>query len=274
MNDLVSIIIPCFNQAQYLPETLSSVLNQTYNKWECIIVNDGSIDNTEQVAQQWTKKDNRFSYVFKPNTGVSDTRNTGIKAAKGTLILPLDADDKIGENYLELAVNAFKEDSNLKLFYSNAEKIGQEQGIWKLEPFSLKRLALSNMIFCSAVFRKKEWERVGGYDTNMIHGLEDWEFWIALLKDGGNVKKTETVCFYYRIKKDSRNNSFDESQKKELIDYITAKHAQFYNKILGNHIELHKKMIQNKKKMLHLQKSKKNAFNVLSNYLLGINIFK
>jgi glycosyltransferase involved in cell wall biosynthesis len=64
---VISIIVPCYNQAQYLDEALNSVLNQTYENWECIIVNDGSPDNTEFVAQKWCAKDIRFKYIFQKN---------------------------------------------------------------------------------------------------------------------------------------------------------------------------------------------------------------
>ncbi|MFV8358229.1 glycosyltransferase family 2 protein, partial [Flavobacterium sp. XS1P32] len=90
-NPQVSIIVPCFNQAQYLSEALKSVLEQTYENWECIIVNDGSPDDTKQIAQKWVEKDSRFKYIFKENGGLSSARNEGINYAKGTFILPLDA---------------------------------------------------------------------------------------------------------------------------------------------------------------------------------------
>lgn len=72
---LISVIVPCYNQAQYLDECLQSVLDQTYQNWECIIVNDGSPDNTEEIALRWTKKDSRFRYLKKENEGLSSARN-------------------------------------------------------------------------------------------------------------------------------------------------------------------------------------------------------
>lgn len=106
----ISVVVPCYNQAQYLDECLQSVLNQTYQDWECIIVNDGSPDNTEDVAKSWAEKDTRFIYLSKENGGLSSARNAGIEIAKGEWILPLDADDKIGERYLELAEKEFEND--------------------------------------------------------------------------------------------------------------------------------------------------------------------
>lgn len=104
---LISIIVPCYNQAEYLDECLQSVLDQTYYNWECIIVNDGSSDNTEIVAQQWLNKDGRFKYSAKENAGLSLARNTGIANTNGEFILPLDADDKIGKDYCTKAIEVF-----------------------------------------------------------------------------------------------------------------------------------------------------------------------
>ena len=122
MKKRVSIIVPCYNQAQYLDECLQSVLEQTYPHWECIIINDGSPDNTEKVAQEWVVKDTRFKYIYKENGGLSSARNAGIEIADGEFILPLDADDKISAHYLKLAVKEFEKDTYLKVVYCKAEK--------------------------------------------------------------------------------------------------------------------------------------------------------
>ncbi len=273
MNQLVSIIIPCYNQAEYLPEALGTVIKQTYVNWECIVVNDGSKDNTKEVTKEWLIKDNRFSYIEINNKGVSNARNIGIEAAKGIFILPLDADDKISFDYIELALKEFKKDTSLKVVYGNAERFGIIKGLWKLKGFTLKNLAQSNMIYCSALFKKTDWEKVGGYDTNMIHGLEDWEFWIALLKNGGGVKQIDKIVFYYRIKKVSRNKEFDDIQKIELYNYICAKHALFFTTQLGSNIVLNQNILKLEKQVKHLTKSKKNAINVLFKSFFGVKLF-
>ena len=92
---LISVIVPCYNQAQYLDDCLQSVLDQTHQDWECIIVNDGSPDNTEEVAKKWLAKDSRFKYLYKENGGLSSARNAGIKDSIGQFIFFLDCDDKI-----------------------------------------------------------------------------------------------------------------------------------------------------------------------------------
>lgn len=259
MSVVISIIVPCYNQAQYLGEALQSVLDQTFVNWECIIVNDGSPDNTEEVAQKWVAKDSRFIYLYQKNGGLSSARNAGIAMATGDLILPLDADDKIDHEYLELARQSFRADENLKLVYAKAYKFGIKNEEWILNPFSLKELSLGNMIYCSALFKKQDWLRVNGYDVNMKYGYEDWEFWIAILKNGGTVKKLDKICFYYRIKEESMLKSISASQDKALYDYVCTKHIDLYIKIFGNYpsfykqvkeIQMHQKKLLSRKKFI------------------------
>lgn len=228
----ISVIVPCYNQAQYLDECLQSVLDQTYTDWECIIVNDGSPDNTEDVAKKWTEKDARFKYLKKENGGLSSARNAGIENAKGEWILPLDADDKIGERYLELAEKEFEKEYTI--IYCEAEFFGDKTGKWELPEFSIPVLAEKNCIFCSAFYNKSNWERVGGYDIKMQYGLEDWEFWINILNnDKFNVFKLNYVGFYYRMKENSMITNLVNDRKKQMICYIEQKHFQFFTKHLG-----------------------------------------
>lgn len=92
---LVSIIIPSYNASKYLNETIASVVRQTFSYWECIIVDDGSTDDTAKIVKEWIRKDNRFKYVYQSNTGLSAARNKGLEYAKGDFIQFLDADDVI-----------------------------------------------------------------------------------------------------------------------------------------------------------------------------------
>ena len=101
MNPKISIIIPCYNQAQFLEECLQSVLDQSYENWECLLINDGSTDQTEEICKIWVRKDNRFSYYKRQNQGVTKTRDFGLDNAKGEWIQFLDADDILAANKLE-----------------------------------------------------------------------------------------------------------------------------------------------------------------------------
>lgn len=269
----VSIIVPCYNQAQYLNESLQSVIEQTYINWECIIVNDGSPDNTKEIAEIWLEKDARFKYVYQENGGLSSARNFGISHASGEFILPLDADDKIAPNYVLLALKAFHEDESLKVVYCKAEKFGIENGVWDLEAFSLFTLSRKNMIFCSALFRKNDWEQLGGYDPNMKYGCEDWEFWIALLKNGGNVKQLNKVGFYYRTKAVSMIKEVENKQYDYLFSYLSIKHADFFVNHFGSFFVLDAKIKEVKKIEQAKLNSPKYVLDVFCKRFFGFTIF-
>jgi len=231
---LVSVIVPAYNQAEYLPDALASVLNQTYSNWECIIVNDGSSDHTSQVAEEWCRKDHRFRFISLQNGGVSNARNTAISIASGFYILPLDGDDKISDNYIDELVKIMNERPDVKVCYGQGEKFGIVSGVWNVAEYSLENLILSNMIHCSGLFRKTDFDAVGGYDIKMHDGLEDWEFWINLLKNGGKVVKSDAARFYYRVKDVSRMTKISRGQRYRLLAYIYYKHSELYESFIND----------------------------------------
>ena len=103
---LVSVIVPCYNQGAYLDDALESIFNQTYNLWQCIIVDDGSTDDTKYIAQKWVDKDSRFIYKFKNNGGLSSARNFGLFFSKGDFIQFLDADDVIKSDKFKIQIHS------------------------------------------------------------------------------------------------------------------------------------------------------------------------
>jgi glycosyltransferase involved in cell wall biosynthesis len=245
VNTLVSVIVPCYNQAQYLSEALQSVLGQTITNWECIIVNDGSSDNTEFIASTWCKKDNRFQYLKKENGGLASARNEGIKVAKGKYILPLDADDKIGSRYLEEAAKILNKDREIGIVYCNVEFFGEKTGKWKLPDFSIDGILIMNMIICTALFRRSDFLETKGFDPNMKYGWEDWDLWLSLIENGKGVYKLPGVHFYYRIK--NKNSMLqDLSLRPEKYRYslktIYLNHFDLYLSKQGNPIELYSKL--------------------------------
>jgi glycosyltransferase involved in cell wall biosynthesis len=107
---LVSIIIPTYNRAYLISETMNSVLAQTYQNWECIIVDDGSTDNTEALIKEYSKKDGRFQYFIRPPDlpkGVSNSRNFGLEKSKGELINFFDSDDIMLTGFLKKRIEVF-----------------------------------------------------------------------------------------------------------------------------------------------------------------------
>lgn len=231
-SELFSVIIPCYNHAKFLRETIDSVLKSTYPNIEIIIVDDGSKDESKQVAEKLVSKYANITYVFQQNQGPGKARNNGISRAKGVYILPLDADDLISKEYITAAVDILKTDTDVKVVYAEAEKFMEKTGPWILKPFSLYNLARNNMIYVSGIYRKADWEAVGGYSEVAI--WEDWEFWIKLLKQGGKVVKLSFVGFYYRIQATGRRKTMNDEKKRNFIAYLNEKHKDFmYEQLNG-----------------------------------------
>lgn len=227
---LVSVVIPCFNQAQYLEETVESALNSTHHPLEVLIVNDGSTDGSLELAQRLASNYSNLRLLDQKNQGVAAARNHGICEAKGEYILPLDGDDLISVDYIEKAVKVLEESPSVKVVYAQGIKFNQEGSkAWNLKPFSRNALAKDNMIFVSALFRKSDWEACGGYSEDMTMGREDWEFWIKMLKNGGEVVQLPFIGFHYRLTPNSkRKRTGTKQKKKERIAYLNQKHAEFF----------------------------------------------
>ncbi|SHE37334.1 Glycosyl transferase family 2 [Mariniphaga anaerophila] len=256
----VSVIVPCYNDGIYLEEAVKSVLASTYPNVEAVIVNDGSTDNTNEIGKKLQQQFSNVKYIEKKNEGLPKARNMGIAEAKGDLILPLDADDKISKDYISEAVHLFEQDRNnqLKLVYCNAQFFGKKQGEWKLKDFSLKKIAKDNMIFCSAVYRKEDWAKIGGYSPEMLGGWEDWEFWISMLKNGGDVVRLPITGFFYRIKENSMRKGMTKKLKSEKINFLNKRHRDFFQKQLNGPLRKSRslsKPVNNIAKILGARKS-------------------
>lgn len=237
MNNKISVIVPCYNQKEYIKETIDSVKNQTYSNWECIIIDDGSTDESVEVIESLISSDDRFVLLKLTNGGVSRARNEGINISTGGYVLPLDGDDKINSRYLELAINYFIENPDTDLVYCNAEFFGAKKGYWDLPEYTYEYMFDLNCIFCSAIYKKEDYLiKTQGYDTKLVYGYEDWDFWLQLLNKNSKVIKLKPVLFYYRQKETSRNTVVLEREKLDTtLKYIYTKFFEdFYENLGGN----------------------------------------
>lgn len=226
----VSVVIPFYNMEEFLEETVESVLRSTYPHLEIVLMNDGSTDRSFEIASRLAEQHPSIALYTQENKGVAVARNRAISLSHGTYILPVDADDRIGEEFIERAVNILEQQSDVKVVCPKSVFIGARSGEWKLPEFSLRLLARKNMICACALYRKSDWERIGGYCEEII-AREDWEFWISMLKDGGRVVCLPYVGFYYRIRKNSKRVS-DRSLKKRVIDVLNKRHPEFFRREL------------------------------------------
>lgn len=226
----LSVVIPCYNHGKYLPEALASVdKSSNRDEIEVIIVNDGS--NDEYTNQFISNLDqNKYVIINQENLGLAKARNNGIRIAKGKYILPLDSDNQVLSPYLIDALDVLDSDKSISVIFGNREFFGEKNSIDSVGEFNLQRLMLGNYIDACAVFRKKCWEEVGGYDEKMPYmGIEDWDLWLNFSFNGKKFYFINSICFRYRVLSSSMINSICKSNFQILDDYIYNKYSNFLN---------------------------------------------
>ena len=216
---------------EFLEETLDSVLSSDYPNFEVIVMDDGSKDRSLEIAESYKSRYENVRVYTQANSGVATARNHAISKAGGVYILPVDADNRISKELIHSAVDILESDPEVKVVCPRAEFFGDRSGEWVLPPFSLSLLARKNMMDTCAVYRKSEWERIGGYCAEIV-AREDWEFWISMLKDGGKVVKLPEIGLFYRVREQSKRVT-DRLLKKHVIDVLNRRHPDFFERELG-----------------------------------------
>jgi glycosyltransferase involved in cell wall biosynthesis len=229
----VSVVIPCYNQGHFLDEAVDSVLVQTFRDFEIIVVDDGSTDPfTEHLLADYRKQ--KTSVLHTANQGLASARNNGIREASGQYILPLDADDRIAPEYLAEAVQVLDGNPDIGIVYCRARLFGAVDTEWNLPEYSLAEMLQDNLIFCTALFRRADWELAGGYDPGMVYGWEDYDFWLSLIEKGRGVYRIPEYLFSYRVASDSMVRSKEKWQKVAMFKRIFDRHQGLFRQ----HIEV------------------------------------
>ena len=232
----VTVIIPCYNDGQYIMEALQSIYKQTLLPEKIIIVDDGSSKATTQILA--TINHPLLHIIFQENKGVSNARNHAISLAQTDYIVNLDADDYFEPTFIEKAVDILNNNNEVVAVSSYCRVFSNHNTIEIIAPLGgkLKDFIVINNSRASSMFRKKSWASVGGFDKKMQNGYEDWEFWIAILRQGGTVHIIKEVLSHYRIKKLSRDQIALKNHDFELRQYIYCKHIEVYQAHLDFYI--------------------------------------
>lgn len=199
-NLTVSVIITCYNYGRYLPDAINSVLQQSIDYHELIVVDDGSTDETSEVLDQFRSKQSQIplTIITQANSGnPACSRNRGIDAARGEYILCLDADDMIHPQMIEVCHLALMNNPWASIAYTDRHDFDGVSQIVKAKPFDPQLLPRQNHISYCALYKKDMWKDVGGYRTN-IRGGEDWDFWIAAALRGFRGLYIPEPLFFYR----------------------------------------------------------------------------
>lgn len=208
-----SIIIPCYNQAHFLSDCLNSLLEQNYQDWEAIVVNDGSNDNTSEVTKRYSIKDQRIRLVEKINGGLSSARNHGLQFATGERYIFLDSDDFLYKDCLEIVAIAAKKSDNNELIqygytYITEDKeriLGHAEAV-KKNPL-IPEIFKGNLGPCHSICISKKLAHSVGFFDETLKSVEDWDFWMRAIKAGGTQKIIQQSLVYYRYSKSSMSRN-------------------------------------------------------------------
>ncbi|MEG4998264.1 glycosyltransferase [Microcoleus sp. B4-D4] len=229
---LISVIIPCYNQSHFLPQAVTSVINQTYKNWEIIIINDGSLDTTSTVAKQLIAANPQYQIrlIEQANQGISIARNTGISAANGEYIMPLDADDILAPNALICLLEICLKSQVPCIAFGSYQLFGGNENhtIPSYDLYSRKKIKQSNMICTSSLYHKSVWNLVNGYKAEMKEGYEDWEFWVNCHKHSIPFLGTREIVLNYRRVHGSRNQKAQPYHHK-LVAQIVSYNPELYD---------------------------------------------
>ena len=223
MNDLVSIIMPSYNTGKFIKETISSVINQTYNNWELIIVDDCSTDNTDDVVK--TIKDNRIKYIKnKENSGAAISRNVALREAKGKWIAFLDSDDLWKKDKLERQIK-FMEKNNYYFSYTNYVEIDENSnsnGKKITGPKKITRIGMSNYCWPGCLTVMYDSKKIGLIQIEDIKKNNDYAMWLKVCKKADCYLLNEDLAMYRK-----RTGSISNHSYKTLIKW----HYKLYKEV-------------------------------------------
>jgi glycosyltransferase involved in cell wall biosynthesis len=258
---LISIVTPFFNRKDTMPETIRSVMGQTFQNFEYIIVNDGS---TLPESDEYIKKIKhpKIKVINQVNSGVASARNNGIKHARGKYIMCLDSDDIIDPTFVEKAVLALESDPEISLVTFDTKMFGVLQDYYFYRDYDPKILLEDNFIITASIFKKEAWEVAGGYKNEI--GYEDWEFWVNITENGYFGKHIPEALFNYRTAQNSRYID-DMETHHEHASYIKESHPDYQKNV--------QRIIKQRDGVKHLFKPEESFLNInnRNEYLLPEN---
>jgi glycosyltransferase involved in cell wall biosynthesis len=226
MSTSVSIIIPCHNHGQYVGEAVASALAQTVPAAEIIVIDDASDEASRKACEALASEKVRV-LRNETNLGLAASRNRAIRGARSEVILPLDADDRLDSEFLEKTLPLLESSPQIGWVYTDCVLFGAQDGFLEFPDYDLTMLLAHDICLAPSLFRKKDWERLGGYDESFRIGQEDWDFWISMAQTGLRGAHVPRRLYYYRqhsASMRSRSHQDIDVSARKLWD----KHKDFY----------------------------------------------
>lgn len=228
--DLLSVVIPYYNLGSTLPETIESIEETEYEKYEIVIVNDGSTDKESiDVLNKYRNKKN-IRIVDIENGGLANARNVGAEAAKGEFIAFIDADDKVEKSFYKRSIDILHRYQNVSYVYSWVRNFGQNNFVWPTFNIHLPYLLCANMLAAFAVIRKNDFLNYGKNRPKMEYGMEDYDGWVSLAEHGYMGVSIPEELNLYRVRKDSMSRKFNERLRIYLYGTSIEGHEKLFEK--------------------------------------------
>lgn len=241
---LISIIVPIYNVENYLRQCLDSIVSQTYQNFECLLINDGSPDNSEDICREYVAKDARFRYFEKENGGVSSARNLGIKCSRGAYITFIDSDDWVDSDYLEVLYTALIDEnadisvSTYKRFhmadncwYVHSFQRGYEKRVFTKQELIAEFIALDTFDFsyryvCGKLVRSYLLDKIAFNEMTILG--EDMELWLKLYLISNKIVYVNRDSYVYRIDNGDRHFGLEKirsdiQQRMNFITFLAAR---------------------------------------------------
>lgn len=229
----ISVIIPCYNLGQYLDEAVNSVLSQTFQDFEILVVDDGSTDPaTAALLADYRRP--RTRVIRAPHAGLAAARNLAIANTTGAYLCALDADDRLEPTYFEKAAPVLDADPSVAFVSCWLRAFGDETWEWKPERCDVQSLLCEDTVLTAALVRRKAVLDAGGYDAAMpVQGDEDWDLWLTLVERGYRGVILREVLFAYRRREGSMSTvAWYGPGHLPLASYRVAKHSETYRRYL------------------------------------------
>lgn len=237
IDNKISVILPVYNSEEYISESITSILNQTYKNFELIIINDGSTDNSKEICKNFSKKDNRIIFIDNNHIGLTRSLNKALEIASGDYIARQDADDTSLPSRLEKQLKWFLKDKNRILCGTNCKILTQSNEYKNNRSLKFsdngikKKLEYSNcFVHSSTMFLKKSAQKFGNYDEN-LEFAQDYDLWwkLSTLGEVGNLKEKLVIL---RNRQDSVSVKNKNNQTLNFIKSL-IKFDAYTKKIIG-----------------------------------------